>query len=268
MTARLACVALLLLATGCSAVGTYGRGRVADLQDAFPMSVAWGWGLHMSAQFSPLFQVGLTGIPVRATRWGYDDRMFRGSWREYQVGLPHVLWVESTGVLPEPPSGRSLGERGMPLLYRWQSFRDAPQGEGLDSSDAEPERRSWGRHPPVTRESRGALGWPGMRAAVDYTDLRREQGGPDSLDVIGSPNRTTLWAARRDGRAMPRAWDLFEMDFMFGPAGARLGLRPAEFLDFFLGIFLVDVLGDDLPEPTSADPADREALRAQDGHGG
>ncbi len=97
---------------------------------------------------------------------------------------------------------------------RVQSFRDAPTGEGKPSSSREPERRSWGRHPPVTRELWGAVGFPGSRFAVDYADLRREEGGPDSLDVIGSPARTTLWEARREGRAVNHAWDLFELDVM------------------------------------------------------
>lgn len=258
MIARVACAALLLLATGCSGVGWYGRARAADLQDAVPMSVAWGWGFHASAQMTPLLQMGLTAWPASARRWGYDDRVFHGTWREFNVGAPWLWIIEQGDRLPSPPPGDGWLDRGgIPLHYRWQSFRDAPAGEGSPTTDREPELRSWGRHPPVTRESRGAVLWPALRDAVDYADLRREQSGPDALDVIGSPSRTTLWEARREGRAVPRAWDLFELDVMFWPVGGRLGLRPVEFVDFVLGVFLIDVLGDDPPLPTEADPAGR-----------
>jgi len=245
---------LILALTGlCSGCATYFRSRVADLQDVVPWSLACGWGIGVSVQATPLVNIGVGLSPIVSLRWGYDDRMVHGVWREYQSPLPYSLWDDSTEPDPfDPDTGFPAWT--VPLLYRWQVYRDAPSGEGRRDERHEPQDRGWGRHPPIVRESLGAFIVPQSRRWLDFGDLRREQGDPDPIDLLGAPDRATLWQSRREGRPAPRAWDLFEVDIFAGVVGVRLGLRPVEFADFVLGWLTIDVLGDDLPEPVSNVP--------------
>ena len=249
-------LALLSLLASCAGVDTYRRSRVADLADAFPFSFGWGFGLSVSMKATNLVQLGLGPIPSRMDRWGYEDRTFYGTWREFQTGLPWAPWIEGSHVLPEW-EGELSWTRGLPLLYRWQTMRDAPAAEGQYTQEWEPELTSWGRHPPVCREERGGLLLPSRRRWVAFVDLRSEAGDPDPLDAVGSPLRATLWEARRPGGAAPRAWDLFELDANLLLVGARFGVRPGEFLDFVVGLVGLDPLGDDLPRAEVATPIER-----------
>jgi len=255
-TARVLAACVLLLASGCSSMGGYGRSRVADLLDVVPVSIATGWGLSFSVKATPLFHVGL-GTPVVSKRYGYEDRVFHGTWREYQTAFPFTPFERQLDTLPPRPYGANDGRKfgdGIPIMYRWQVIKDAPSGEGNLQGNYEPRLRQWGRHPPVGREMGGAFGVPEYRRALDWQDLRLDQGDDDPLGMVGSPTRATLWEARRSGADLPQAWDLFEGDIFFGIVGVRFGLRPLEFLDFMAGLLTIDFMGDDIPAVTSATP--------------
>ena len=255
-TTRWTVAALLLLALTSGGCATYWRSRVADLKDVVPWSVACGWGIGISAQATPLLNVGLAATPIVSIRWGYDDRVVNGVWRESTSLLPYTLWNDDIEGDPLDPS-TGFAPWTAPLMYRWQVFRDAPSGEGNRRQTYEPNHRSWGRHPPVVREQLGAFIVPQDRRWMDFTDLRREQGDVDPIDTLGAPDRATLWESRRAGRPAQRAWDLFEIDVMAAIVGVRLGVRPVEFVDFALGFLWIDLLGDDLPEPTSFEPVEQ-----------
>ncbi|MCB9897094.1 MAG: hypothetical protein H6825_03705 [Planctomycetes bacterium] len=264
--------ALALLATaGCTSPGAYWRSRGADLLDVVPMSIAHGWGIGISAQATPLLQVGLGITPIVSQRYGYDDRYIHGIWNEYQAGFPWSMFVadlDAIGLVSVPDRPRHIGffeGGGITLLYRWQVLRDAPSGEGERNGYYEPNITSWGRHPPLTRESMGALIIPGARRWLEFHDLRLEQGDDDLTAVLGSPMRATLWGTTREGVPASRAWDLFELDAFLGPIGARIGVRPIEFVDFVLGIFFLDPLLDDLPTPIEFEPRPRDAEVPSDG---
>jgi len=242
----------LLLGLGCSP-STYLRSRGADLLDAVPVSISHGWGIAISARATPFFNLGLGITPVRSTRYGFADRTFHGVWYEYEAGMPWSFWVESLEPVPPLPPGVSLWT--VPLLYRWQQFRDAPSGEGVRAEYYEPNSQSWGRHPPITRESIGAFILPASYRYLEFRDMRREQDPEEVLGTLASPMRATFWESFREGRPAPRPWDLVELDAFAGIVGVRVGLRPVEFLDFVLGFIpFVDVMGDDLPDPVTFVP--------------
>ena len=281
---RAAAAGLLVLVAGCSApvlgpnldidpskwdldpwqastgpVGAYTRSRVADLIDCVPVSIGWGWGIAASARATPLFHVGLGLTPVTDDRWGFDDRIYRGHWREYETCFPWTPFLEHLGPIPPRPYGtnddRTFGD-GVPLVYRWQVARDGPYatGENTYTGVWEPRRRQWGRHPPNGRESGGAFIIPEYRRALAWHDLRLEQGDDEPLFTLGSPVRATLWEVVRDGPDQPQAWDLFQVDAFAVFIGARVGFRPGEFADFVLGIVGIDFAGDDIPVITNNIP--------------
>jgi hypothetical protein len=251
---RLAVLSLLVFSSACAGVDTYARSRVADLKDVIPWSISCGWGIGLSVQATPMFQVGLGLSPIHANRWGYDDRVVHGVWRESVVLFPYTLWDDDIKGDMLSPDETGFPWTAIPIAYRWQLFRDAPEGEGKRNQGYEPNLVGWGRHPPIVRESLGAFIFPATRRWVDFNDLRREQGDRDVLDILGPPARATLWESRRAGRPADRAWDLFEVDVFAGVVGVRLGVRPVEAVDFLLGILGIDILGDDLPRPHVNEP--------------
>ncbi|MDG2148983.1 MAG: hypothetical protein P8N09_05600 [Planctomycetota bacterium] len=246
---RLSVLSLLLFSGACAGVDTYARSRVADFKDVFPWSVACGWGIGLSMQATPLFELGVGLTTIHSNRWGYDDRIVHGVWRESVVLFPYTLWNQALEPDPQHPETTGFPWTAIPIVYRWQIFRDGPGIEGQRNRNLEPNFMGWGRHPPIVRESLGAFIFPATRRWVDFTDVRKDQGDPGVLSILGTPERATLWEARRAGRPAARAWDLFEVDFFALVVGARLGVRPVEAVDFVLGIFGVDFLKDDLPEP-------------------
>lgn len=253
---RLVALGLLLACSACAGANTYVRSRVADLQDVVPWSLSCGWGIGASVTATPLFQFGIGITPIHANRWGYDDRIVRGVWRESEILFPYTLWHDALEEDSLEPEGTGFAWWAVPLAYRWQLFRDAPTGEGRRNQDYEPNFQGWGRHPPIARESLGAFVLPQQRRWVDFAELRREQGDPDVLDTLGPPHRASLWESRRAGRDADRAWDLFEANIFLGVVGVRVGVRPVEFADFVLGLVFIDVLGDDLPVPGANVPED------------
>jgi len=255
-TGRALAACVLLLASGCAGLGGYGRSRAADLLDVVPVSVATGFGVSFSMKATPLFHVGL-GTPVVSNRYGYEDRVFHGIWREYQLTFPFTPFSGRLDALPKRPYGANDGRwfgDGVPIMYRWQVIKDSPSGEGNLQGNYEPRLRQWGRHPPVGREMGGALLVPEYRRELDWQDLRLAQGDDDPLAMVGSPTRATLWEARRSGHDLPQAWDLFEADIFFGIVGVRIGLRPLEFVDLVAGLLTIDFMGDDYPGVVTATP--------------
>ncbi|HEX5008859.1 MAG TPA: hypothetical protein VFY71_00560 [Planctomycetota bacterium] len=243
----------LLLAAGCSPLSPYWRSRAADLGDAIPMSGGWGWGASISLRATALFHVGIGLSPVVCYRFGYEDRTFHGIWHEYSACFPWAPFVVDMGCVPPRPRGSDLPELGsIPLVYRWEVRRDAPSGEGEYPTPWEPCLREWGRHPPNSRETSGAFIIPEDRREISWHDLRQQQGDPNPLATLGSPTRATLWEASRDGPPLPRDWGLFEGDIFLGFLGVRLGFRPVEFVDFVVGFFGVDFMGDDYQEAESS----------------
>lgn len=273
------CLLLLgLLCAGCSSPSSYWRSRGADLLDVVPMSIGFGWGIGVSAQATPLLQVGLSVTPTASSRVGYDDRYVHGKWDEFQAGMPWSFFVGSwnqsvrdhpwllfvdISELPPQPASVPWYSRGVPLLYRWQRERHGVIGvghrdtqfEGHTSTYYEPNVIDHGRHPPLVRESQGALIWPQTRRWLEFHDLRLEQGDPDLTASLGSPDRATLWRTYREGVPASRAWDLFELDGFLGIVGVRIGVRPLEFVDFVLGILFLDPLLDDIPAPETFEPS-------------
>lgn len=255
--ARAACVGLLVALAGCGTPPTYVRSRVADLLDVVPIDVGVGWGVGASVRATPLFHVGLAFTPIVSSRVGYEDRLIHGHWSEYQANFPWSLWANTVSGMPEAPAHVSWSERGgAATVYRWQALRDSPEGTGEHERAivSEPALRSWGRHPPVVREIRGALFLPERRVLLEFHDLRLEQSDDDVLVDIGAPERATMWETGRESRPTSRAWDLFEADVMFVCVGVRVGVRPAEFVDFLLGFTTLDIMGDDLPQPLVWEP--------------
>ena len=236
---RLAALAagLGLLCAGCASWPSYARSRAADAADVVPASIAWGWGISASIQATSFFHVGFGLSPVVSDRWGYADRTFHGVWHEYETAFPWTPFLDDLGGVPARPYGanddRPTGD-GVPIMYRWQIMKDAPSGEGYDGAHWEPVLRVWGRHHPVARETGGAFVVPEFRRALNWRDLRLEQGDEEPLNKLGTPARATYWEASRDGPDLPRAWDLFEVDLFAGILGVRLGVRPLEFFDFLV----------------------------------
>jgi hypothetical protein len=251
-TARLALLALAAMAcTSCS----YARSRAADFQDIFPWSIACGWGIGASLHATPLFHVGVGATPIVSHRYGYDDRIVNGVWHESETLFPYTLWSDAFAADPLAPEETGFPWHAVPIVYRWQVFRDAVSGEAESTEKtSEPNHEMWGRHPSIVRESLGAFMAPQSRRWLDFEDLRRTQDDRDVINVLGAPSRATLWGSRRAGRPAPLAWDLFEADIFLGMLGVRLGVRPVEAVDFLLGFALIDILGDDLPEPVSNEP--------------
>ncbi|RKY22665.1 MAG: hypothetical protein DRQ55_00250 [Planctomycetota bacterium] len=248
---------LVVLIVALASLGgcTYGRARTADLLDALPASIAKGWGVGLSLRATPLVHLGLAATPIVSRRVGYEDRLFYGRWGEYQASFPWSIWAAEIGGLPPAPSHTSWFERGGPAtVYRWQAMRDAPAGEGERGLLYEPSTLSWGRHPPIVREIRGALLIPERRVLLEFEDQRLHQGDDDVLTSLGSPERASLWVSDREARPTSAAWDLFEADVMVVFFGVRVGVRPAEFVDFVLGFTTLDIMGDDIPEPVAWGP--------------
>ncbi|GJM22171.1 MAG: hypothetical protein DHS20C15_20860 [Planctomycetota bacterium] len=243
-----------LVSIGCSSPSSYVRSRLADLADVVPMSFGVGWGLGAEAQATPLLQAGLGLTPVVANRFGYEDRIMYGSWEEYQAGFPWTWGVRSRVEVQAPPFDDPWYADSLRLHYRWQRLRDAPGGEGQQEADWEPNTQWWSRHPPVVRESFGALAWPQRRSWIEFRDERRAGRDPDPLELPGPSERASVWTMGAERRPAPRAWDLFEADLFVLFIGVRVGLRPVEFADFLAGIVFFDPLGDDLPAPTHIGP--------------
>jgi hypothetical protein len=250
---RLALVGLLVGLCSCATASRYGRSRTMDLLDAVPISVGWGFGLSASAKATPLLHLGLGVTPVIEQRFGYEDRSFHGHWHEYQTAFPWTFWLTDFSLAPPRPPGANEGRLfgdGVPIMYRWQIDRDAPSGEGHHRSKWEPQPRQWGRHPPIGRESGGALLIPEYRRALDWRDLRTERDDDEQLYTAGA-HLATLWEVSRDGRDLPQAWDLFEADVFVVFVGLRIGVRPVEFVDLVVGLVGLDPLGDDLRDGKS-----------------
>lgn len=246
----LACLGL----AGCADLSPYARSRWADLADVVPASLGLGWGVSASLQATPFAHVGLGLTPVVNWRWGWQDRSFNGGWHEFSAAFPWSPFV--TDISPVPPRPRDLRQpwwsEPLPLVYRWQVRRDAPSGEGELPGGWEPQLRQWGRHPPISRETSGALGLPESARELGWHDLRLVQGDPDPFQELGSPARATLWEVSRDGRELPRPWDLLQADVMVVFLGLRVGLRPLEAVDFLAGLVDFDPSGDDYDTPRAA----------------
>lgn len=256
----LALVLALTLLGGC----TYTRSRGADFLDFVPISVAHGWGLNASIRATPLLHLGLGASPTVSSRYGYDDRLFHGRWYEYQATFPWSIWDTSLQDLPpDPPDLSWIQSGGLSTVYRWQAMRRAPSGEGERGNLNEPNARSWGRHPPIVREIRGAFLFPERRVLLEFDDLRLQGRDEDALLTMGAPDRATLWITERESRSTPRSWDLFEADVMVVFLGLRVGVRPLEFIDFVLGFTTLDIMGDDLPEPLVWEPVLQESTTSQ-----
>lgn len=254
---RLAALGALLLTLGCGATSSWPRSRVADLLDVVPVSIAAGWGFGASIQATPLFQVGFGATPVVSNRLGFDDRIFHGFWEEYQVGFPWTWGVRSRTDIEPPPHDDPFWADSLRLNFRWQRMADAPGGEGYDEEGQWEPNLLWSRrHPPLIRESFGALGVPQRRSWILFEDARRETGDPDPLERLGASERAAVWTMRAERGPAPRAWDLFEMDAFLGVVGVRVGVRPVEFVDFVAGLLFLDPLQDDLPEASHAAPQD------------
>lgn len=237
------------LASGCQQVSAYTRSRTLDLLDAVPMSVGWGWGVTASIKATPCFQFGLGLSPLVDQRFGFEDRRLWGYWHEFEADFPWSIWLtDISSVPPRPPDadvGRLFGD-GPPIFYRWQLDRDAPLGEGHHRGRYEPQPRQWGRNPPYGREEGGGFIVPAFRRKLDWHDLHLEQGDNETMHALSAPDRATLWQVSRDGPDEPQAWDLFEADVFAGIVGLRLGFRPVEVADFFLGIIGIDFMNDDV----------------------
>lgn len=258
---RLAALGVLLLALGCSTPSSWPRSRAADLLDAVPVSVAAGWGVGISGQATPLLAAGLSATPVVSNRAGFDDRVIWGTWEEYQAGFPWTWDVRWRTDVVEPPADEPFWSDSLRLSYRWQRMADAPGGEGYDIERMwEPNTVWYRRHPPVIRESFGALGVPMRRGWILFQDERRATHDTEPLDRLGSPERGALWTMRSERLPAQRAWDLFELDAFAGIFGLRVGFRPVEAVDFLLGIVFLDPMQDDLPEASSGSPPDSEVV--------
>lgn len=268
----LALLVAVLVGVGCSPPGAYWRSRGADLLDVVPVSVATGWGIGGSLQATPLFQMGLSVTPMVSQHYGFADRTFYGRWSEYNLHFPWVFWAEELTGIPELPSVHDhFGSRGVPLTFRWQAMRDATSGEDAESMREfnsrlgegtrghmwEPNAQSWGRHPPIVREWRGAFLLPAQGGLLEFRDARLHQADPDVIAVLGSTERASLWETRRVRRSSSRKWDLFEADALLLFLGLRVGVRPVEFLDLLTGFVMLDPLGDDLPGPLEWAPEGR-----------
>ena len=263
------------LTVGCSSTpSTYLRSRAGDFLDAVPVSLSWGSGIGASMRGTSLFHVGVSAWPARSLRFGYDDRRVCGIWREYQIAFPWTVFPEDlvdvpvTGVyeLPDgplaglpampPEIADDLFASGIPIVYRWQSARDAEQGEDRHlRGGIMPDVLHIGRHPSYVRESTGAFLVPEVRHRVHFREVRRLADKEPVLRAGGS-EIATAWAAVRGVEQMPSDWDRFEFDVSLLLVGARVGIRPVEFVDFVVGLADFDLLGDDLPEAESFVPGD------------
>ncbi len=244
---------LALAVVGCQTTpSSYFRSRAGDALDVIPVSFGYGHGLGMSFRATSAFHVGLSAWPVRARRLGYDDRVVRGVWREYAASFPWTFYLEENGELPPVPVEvrESRWEKGVPIVYRWQSMRAAPQAEGTFSRGSIPDVLHLGRHPSYVRESIGALLIPEVRRRVDFREFRLTDA-VDPMSSSGTPDAAVAWQAERGGERIASDWDRFEADLFVGFVGLRFGLRPWQLVDFLAGWFQFDPAGDDLPAPVT-----------------
>jgi hypothetical protein len=245
-----AALLVLLLATGCRS--PYWRSRGLDALDTVPVSVAAGYGVAVSVHATPFLFVGLGFSPVVSGRAGYEDRHLHGVWNEFDAPFPWSLWLtDFTDIPAHTPGMHGSFPDGVPVMYRWQIDRDAPLGEGHHRHSFEPQVRQWGRHPPYGREIGGGLGLPTPRRQLMWRDLHAELSEEAPLDRLSAPERATLWDVSRGGPDLAQPWDLFQVDVHLVLFGARVGLRPVEFVDLVVGFAGFDPLGDDVLAPTS-----------------
>lgn len=228
---------LMTLATGCSSssVGRYFEARALDLTDVVPISVAVGYGLSAEARVTPFVGLGLGW--AENTRYGRDNLRFGPVW-----------WEK---------------ERGIPILRYWR-YQDY---EGRETRIAIGDRHWWDQQSRVIGNTLIVI--PGVRRDGDLWF-------PFLPPYFIKENWEWTYWSKEPINLLHFAWAIeilnAEVGVFLGCVGVRVGVGPVQALDFLLGLFTIDFVGDDPHEhhvvwpdpdaPPSFPPEDAEAEEA------
>ena len=238
MTARLPGILLLLLplAVGCTPLQRYFDARALDLADCAKANVGVGIGLTADAKATDVMAPGI-GIVSYTVNFGHESRKVNGVWLEnIVINTPRFAYEAVAREINETPADEELNG---PMVVSQLAFRSVllPNERWIRKDD---------------------------ELTVEYYTLFNIGG-------FGRENRATALAGllRRTGET-PRelektVWQAssFEVGATLGVIEARVGINPMEILDFLVGIFGLDLAGDDPPppvivvEPTAGGPGRR-----------
>jgi len=221
----LCAIALAVLAAGCPRPAAYWRSRWLDFADCFTVEAGVGLGIDVEAHVTDYVA---TGLGVSASwKWGAIGRHSinhaRGDGKDFHAGFPAL------------PTYLVLGEN---LIKDDRRLRDYLPGYLYFDY-------SWRNVDPS---------WPIFYKAPKYLGPQRETASLLFLNAL---------ALRREDVRSPKGGrlDPFEIDLgaTLIPVSIRLGLNPAQFLDFLLGWTMLDIGGDDgkgqrPPPPTPLPP--------------
>lgn len=226
---------ILALCAGCADFKTYLKDRGNDLADCFTARVGICYGLGVRAQVTNYLTASV-GASLEKKKLGYFGRKAvntKGIW----AGVPVVgLVVFFAG------------------LGQWHNTPMAEEDFRRESIDTRKEAKSFV-----------------VFLLLLFTDVRSYEHNalPAAMSLFGV-NVVELESEIRKicSRISPRTPRLREDFFVeigatLGAVGFDLGFNPAEFVDFLLGWFGVDITGDDLK---SKPPHDSDSAKSKEQH--
>ncbi len=219
----------LVLCAGCAGLGEYAKDRGNDLLDCFQAHAGIGWGADIHARITRFLASG-AGCGW-SLQWGLNGRDFVGSEANH-VGPPITTAAGAFGLALVP----LLPEKG--FLNRGEALQGAtllPAGDVMIRGPFEGD------------------GGPDLFGA--------RQGPEDSSFSILGVNLVPLGLAGEIAHRPkePRLLDSFTVE-VGGTAlvlSLRLGFSPGQFADFVVGLFGLDIAGDDKAPEKEPSPLDK-----------
>lgn len=259
----------LMLATGCRSVGNYFADRGRDLADTVRLQAGVGPGIGVNVRAAGTLQAGLVvGAARRDLGVGLDYGELRGVFApddkrwDGEASASVVGWgIIGTATLLAGLTGGPGAAAAAPGVQGLSTPRD------LDR-DGRPDDRGGPPHPaalmlfgysyiegtdrpvvsPRASTRDGFLLFDGLAGFVRDPTRDEVQRVPTAARAAGlEPDQTKLWLGRSvrvNKRAHLHAFNL-EGSAYAGLVYAKAGVSPGEAADFVLGIFGLDIAGDD-----------------------